>query len=483
MENADVICGHCGEKGQSRVSTRGSKTLYPRNWKVVNGVFNCEKCRRQNFHTITLSWRVKRCVSAHNVPNNAVIIELQNQQGITYFRQLDLKGAPPDNSPQLTRWAIEKLGVDATRVRSVRYGFDMVRFLEPMWSEVKQAADLAIVELLRQEKLPIRDGKFGPLDQISVVYKLEAAFPRIPKHVVWTMMRRILGEYRRHRYDVLVRGDHRSLTFKYGYPMLIPKEKWNALAFQKDTFAPRIEVVFAKEEGAERTGKNSNQRLTLELCGGLNYKRYIASFKKLLTGEAIGGELALKGIKPAGLPRSATELYANLRLELPVAEVKDAHGSLYVATDDKSFLIARVKDRKLWRINGDQLPKQFRALAATLPKIPGWIERHDERLQRLSDDLKFENSTHRPNAEAIAFFRAKFVERQNDRINNFVETVTAAVTGYARRRRYAQIVYNDRRRNSFGGAHFPWNRLELRLRQKAEADGIKFLKDNDETSL
>jgi hypothetical protein len=165
----------------------------------------------------------------------------------------------------------------------------------------------------------------------------------------------------------------------------------------------------------------------------------------------------------------------NLRLELPTpAATEEARGTLYVATDDKSFLYARVKDRKLWRFNADQLPKEFRALAWKLKKVPGWIERHDERLQRLADDLKFELRTDSASSEAVAVVRERFVERQHDRINDFIETVTAAVANYARRRRFAQIAYNDQRRNSFGGAHFPWFRLEERLRQKTEAHGLTF---------
>jgi hypothetical protein len=482
MKPVEFICGRCGGKGQSKAKTSG-KVHYPRNWKPYNGVLTCEKCRHRNYHTITLSWRVKGCAETHNVPNNAVIVELVNRQGELYIRKLDLRDAPPDNSSQLTQWAAKQLKVDPAKARSARYGFDLIRFLEPFWLEVKQAADLAIVELLRQETLPIRDGKFGLLDQTKVIDKLKAAFPRLPKHAVDAMMRRVMAEYRKHRYDALVRGDHSTLTYKYGYPILIRKGKWFPLPLTEGMSAPRIEVILGKEEGTVRKGKHSNQLLILELCGGINYKRYISTFQKLLTGEAIGGELALKGVKPAGLPRSATELYVNLSLELPVAEAKEAHGSLYVATDDKSFLYARVKDRKLWRINADQLPKQFRALSATLPKIPGWINRHDERLQRLADDLKFDKRTDRANSEAIAVVRARFVEEQNNRVDNFVETVTALVTDYARRRRFAQIVYNDRRHNSFGGAHFPWSRLELRLQQKAEARGIKFLKDTDEKSL
>ena len=482
MKSVEFTCGRCGGKGQSKVKASG-KVHYPRNWKPYNGVLTCAKCRHQRYHTITLSWRVKECVSTHNVANNAVIVELQNDQGKTYVRKLDLKGAPLDNPPRLTRWAAKELRVEPAKVRSARHGFDVIRFLEPIWLEVKQVADASIVEFLRQEELPIRDGKFGPLDMNKVIYKLKSAFPHLPKHVVGTMVLRIMGEYRKHRYDVLVRGDHSWLTYKYGYPILLSNGKWLAKPLAEDTSAPRIEVILAKEEGSNRKGKGSNQRLVLELRSGSGYERYIAAFKKLLAGEAFGCELSLKGLKPAGLPRSATELIANLRLELPITDTQDGSGSLYVATDDKSFLYARVNNRKLWRINADQLPKQFRALSSTLANVPRWIERHDERLQRLADDRKFETRTDQSKSEAIALVRARLVERQNNRINSFVETTTAAVTNYARRRHYAQILYNDRNRNWFGSAHFPWARLEERLRQKAEANGLKFIKDTDEKSL
>ncbi len=482
METVEFTCGRCGGKGLSKVKPSG-KAHYPRNWKPYSGVLTCEKCRRHHYHTITLSWRVNGCASATNVSNNAVIVEHQSLAGAVYTHKLDLEDAPPDNSPQLIEWAAKQLHVDPTTVRSAKYGFDLIRYLEPFWLEAKQAADLAVVELLRQEDLPIRDGRFGLLDQTKVTDKLKAAFPRLPKHAVDAMMLRIMFEYRKHRYDVLVRGDSSTLTHKYGYPILIRKGKWSPCPLTDDMPAPRIEIIMGKEEGTALKGKYSNQRLTLELCGGAGYKRQVASFKKLLTGEAVGGELALKGVKPAGLPRSATELYANLRLELPTPAAETAHGTLYVATDDKSFLYARVKDRKLWRFNADQLPKEFRALEWKLQKVPSWIERHDERLQRLADDLKFELRTESARSEAIAVVRARFVEQQHDRLNDFIETVTGAVANYARRRRFAQIVYNDQRRNSFGGAHFPWFRLAERLRQKTESHGLTFSKDEHEKNL
>ncbi|MCY2924806.1 MAG: hypothetical protein NT031_05105 [Planctomycetota bacterium] len=434
MEPVEFTCGRCGAKGLSKVKLSG-KAHYPRNWKPYNGVLTCEKCRRRLYHTITLSWRIKGCASATNV------------------------------------------------FRSAKYGFDLIRYLEPLWLEAKQAADLAVVELLRQEELPIRDGQFGLLDQTKVTERLKTVFPHLPKHAVDAMMMRIMFEYRKHRYDVLVRGDHSTLTHKYGYPILIRKGKWSTCSISDDMPAPRIQIIMGKEEGTLLKGKNSNQRLTLELCGGAGYARYVTAFKKLLTGEAVGGELALKGVKPAGLPRSATELYANLRLELPTPAAQESHGALYVATDDKSFLYARVKDHRLWRFNADQLPKEFKALEWKLKKVPGWIERHDERLQRLADDLKFELRTDSASSEAIAVVRERFVERQHDRINDFIETVSGAVANYARRRRFAQIVYNDQRRKAFGGAHFPWFLLQERLRQKTEAHGLTFSKDEHEESL
>jgi hypothetical protein len=393
------------------------------------------------------------------------------------------QGDKPAWRRRLIAWAAKRLRVEPSKVRSARRGLDFIRLQEPLWMETKQAADLAVVEFLRQEELPIVDGKFGLLDMTIVIEKVKAVFSHLPKHVAGTLVLRVLGEYRKNRYNALVRGDHRMLSHKFGFPILISTGKWFPKPFEEGVSNPRIEVVLGKEEGSDRRGKYSNQRLVLELCGGKGYQTYLDHFKKLLSGEVSGGELALKAERAAGSSLSATQVFANLHLEMLVAMPQAAHGSLYVATDDKSFLCARVKDSRLWRMNADHLPKQFRALSATLAKVPRWVEQHDRRLQRFSDDLKFETRTIPSGSQAVAVVRARFVERQHNRINSFIEMVTAAVTEYACRRHYAEIVYNDSRRKTFGGAHFPWCQLELRLRQKAEARGMTFVKDENEKSL
>jgi hypothetical protein len=98
-DQKEYTCGRCGAKAQSKVSASG-KVHYPRSWKPFNGVLTCDKCRKQNYRRITLSWRVRGCVSSHNVPDNAIVVEVQTENGQSYIRKLDLDTAPPDGSPR-----------------------------------------------------------------------------------------------------------------------------------------------------------------------------------------------------------------------------------------------------------------------------------------------------------------------------------------------------------------------------------------------
>jgi hypothetical protein len=131
-------------------------------------------------------------------------------------------------------------------------------------------------------------------------------------------------------------------------------------------------------------------------------------------------------------------------------------GTLAVRTGKDSLLIARnPKDEVLWRYNGDHLRR--------------WAAEHRNQLQRWSEDQKYEQ---RP-VPAFADRRQAAVTKFRDRMNSATHEIAAQLAGYASRRHFARVRYDDNDR-SYMGDGFPWYRLRTLIAEKLDARGITF---------
>ena len=128
---------------------------------------------------------------------------------------------------------------------------------------------------------------------------------------------------------------------------------------------------------------------------------------------------------------------------------------LIVRSMPDSLLVAlNVKEEKLWTYNADHVVR--------------WQVEHRRRLQRFSEDAKSEQ---RP-VPSFVQLREKLVERQRDRMRTTIQQIAASLVGYAIRRRFASIRYNDTD-HSFCD-QFPWFLLRERIRTDCDEAGIGF---------
>ena len=97
-----------------------------------------------------------------------------------------------------------------------------------------------------------------------------------------------------------------------------------------------------------------------------------------------------------------------------------------------------------------------------------WQREHKHTLQRLAQDQKFEQ---RP-VPTFAQLRERLVERQRDRARTAVQQIVASLVGYAMRRRFATIRYDDTD-HSFC-EQFPWFMLRERIATVCDEVGIRF---------
>ena len=96
-----------------------------------------------------------------------------------------------------------------------------------------------------------------------------------------------------------------------------------------------------------------------------------------------------------------------------------------------------------------------------------WVAEHRKRIQRWADDSKFEN---RP-TPTFSRRRTRAVEKYRHRMDSACHEIAAQLAGYAERRRFEVVEYND----SVQGfcVTFPWYKLKQLIAQKLDARGIR----------
>lgn len=98
-------------------------------WAVVGGVQ--DRLSDLRSYGRNLSYFFDASGALPQTGSNAVLVDLQSQQGVLYTRSLDiLSDTPPDGTTALTTWAAQQLNLDPALLLSVRYGVDMLRLVD-----------------------------------------------------------------------------------------------------------------------------------------------------------------------------------------------------------------------------------------------------------------------------------------------------------------------------------------------------------------
>src|ERR1019366_8426614 len=178
-------------------------------------------------------------------------------------------------------------------------------------------------------------------------------------------------------------------------------------------------------------------------CGskrGPQFRRQMEAFRQIANGEAVAGELAI--LDHVGV-------MVKMAAWLPREDHKGARADvLTVRTGKDCLLIAvKAKDEALWRYNGDHLRR--------------WAGEHRTQLQRWSEDQKDEQ-TAGTGIRSSARDSGTEVPR---RMNSTTHEIAAQLTGYASRRHFAQVRYDDSEHSYIG----PWYRLRSFIAGKLDA--------------
>lgn len=313
--------------------------------------------------------------------------------------------------------------------------------LHVLYGETTACSNWMMTELYARDVRRNGQPKMPPMPRAYLYPEARVKFPSLPPQTVASLEQACQRKYRSKRYEVLWTCAASLPTFRYPTPLPVHNQSWRA---SLDERVPYIEIRLS--DGWKK----------FRLKGGPHYRRQLVSFHDIVAGRAFPGELAIF--------ESAGVLKVKMVAWLPRQPKQDATGVLRVTTQKDSLLLAvNAKDETLWRYNGDHLRR--------------WITEHSRKLQRWSEDEKFEQ---RPNDYRLRRDVATFQQRREEAVTNQFGRMASALheiafqlATYARRRKFAGVLYDDSEK-TFLGARAPWFRLAQLIEEKLDAFGIEF---------
>jgi hypothetical protein len=308
--------------------------------------------------------------------------------------------------------------------------------LKTMWVETTAASNWMMTELYARDVRRDGEVKMPRMAHIYLYPEARRRFPELPSQTVAALEQAILSKYRARRYEVIWTCSASLPNHRYPTPFPVHNQSWS---------------VASEGEARVVSVRIADRRMRLRLKQGPEYHRQMRAVDQMISGVAVRGELALY--------RQDTSIMCKMVAWLPRTDpAEGARGKLIVRTAAGHLLQAlNAKDEKLWVYNGDHLRR--------------WIEEHRWQLQRWAEDSKAEN---RP-VPSFAERRRLSAEKFRRRLNSACHEISAQIAGYAHRRRFAEVSYDDRE-TGFVGLAFPYFQLRQQLQEKVEALGIKFVR-------
>ena len=303
-----------------------------------------------------------------------------------------------------------------------------------MWILTTAATNWMMTELYVRDVRRGSEEKMPSMPRVYLYPEARVRFPGLPSQTLASLETTVQRKYRAMRYQVVWTAAASLPTYRYPAAFPVPNQVWHA------TIEAGQAIV------SVRIG---DTRYRLRLKGGPQLRRQMEAFRQISEGEAVRGELALydrDGVlvkMAAWLPRKE--------------EMGVRSGSLAVRTGKDCLLVAlNASDEVIWRYNGDHLRR--------------WAGEHRTQLQRWSEDQKYEQ---RPKP-LFASRRTAAVRKFRDRMNSATHEVAAQLAGYAARRHFALVRYDDAER-SYLGDGFPWYRLRSLIAEKLDERGIELV--------
>ena len=295
-----------------------------------------------------------------------------------------------------------------------------------------------------QEKMPAYDAPY-------LYPEARVQFPSVPSQAVSSALQDYQAKYRATRYHVIWTAEAVLATYRYPQAVRAHNASWSA--------------EIGSDERPYVSLRIGEARIKLRLVGGQRYRRQLASFRQIVSGQAVQGEMQIyrqrsTGPQSDGRERGQTQrvgydVLVKMVAWLPKAASRNRSGTLHVRTDSDSLLVALdAKDQRLWIVHADQARR--------------WVSEHQRRLQRLADDQKAEQ---RP-VPTFADRRANDATKFRRRMNSLIRETAAQIVGFADRRRFAELRYDDTDQRFVDS--FPYHELRARVETLCNERSIAF---------
>lgn len=324
--------------------------------------------------------------------------------------------------------------------------------LRASWAESTRCANWMLTELYaRDVRRQPSEKKLGKMPRVYLYPEARTQFPSLASQTVASLEREVSRKYRARRYELLWLQSVSLPVMRYPVGLPLPSQMWRLEHDDGGTW------LFSARIG--------DRRWRLRLRGGPHFYHHLKVIEAVAAGGLKAGAATLyqctvhESDHRLGVTRKS-RLLVRIPVDLPIRSENGRSGSLQVRTTRDALIRA-----------GD--PHSENAWIEHHNHIRRAIIAYERQRQHLADDLKAEKRWPARQCEGIVGRMGELGRRQRQRMESWLHEAAAHLVGYARRRRIAQIEYDDSDR-SFVGL-FPWAALRAKIAEKCEISGVKFV--------
>lgn len=481
-ETVTIACT-CGRTGEQKI--RNGRKFLPRGWKRYENEVRCKACKKTSRKTRTFKWTIEDCVETKEIANNAfrVTYQVKSKKGKIYhdWAYIGMKGAPVD-SQDLIAWAAEVTKKPVETILRVEPGVNPAVFLEPLFTKCRMMANRVMQIMHHKEKLPVEvEDKLADIPRTEVQQQIKSEFPGT-SHLAESIVGNCMSAYMYRRYQIFTHGRSSLLEYKVGYPIPIRNKRWEPFLLNNE---PHVRVIFTKEDDT----KTRAQQMVFRLSCKRKFKSYRKLFSRInaalpMSEQVLPMSLQIQASCRADRPFASATLTALLTLDIPKdeADTSGRHGTFYLETGKNFLLSARVNERSIWTISGNQFPKFTHGLENQLRSLEARVKQHAWKLEQLYADNKFEDRV-RGDASGIERTRQLLVKRNRDKMRSLMHELSARLVKYINRHHggFETVVLDDTHKG--WPKQFPWFEFFDMIGQKLDAKKIKFLDKHGQNRL
>lgn len=357
------------------------------------------------------------------------------------------------------RWQLRAITVPIAGLVGMEW-VELRKRLAEQWNATTRLANWTIRELAKREPARTADmEKMPAMERIYLYPEARQLAPELGTATTVSILQAVERKYRARRYHTAWLCKESLPSMRYPVPCPVHNQAWK-IAVDDDGGALLLSVLL----GAGR--------ITLRLRGGPGFRAAREVLVRVAAGEYAKGELAIfqkpasnSRHRPGGVGHSPTAVMAKMIVWLPRKQARGQRGTLHVRTSGESLLVYHVDQGEIKYYHADQVRR--------------WVAEHRKKLDRLSDDTKYEKRWPARVRRGIAERREKWCRKQNNRLDSFCHQTSAMIAGFAERVKVEKIEYDDTDK-SFCES-FPWGRLRDMIVQKLPA-GVDFSAVADRSS-